>query len=815
MQPAWSRPAALRSPGGPQVRLERPGDNEAIVKIIDRYVIREFLPPFAIALAVLTFVLLVPFLIEQAEQFIQKGVAWSTILEAMATLLPATLGLTIPMALLVAILMAFGRLSADRETIVLMACGVSPYRLLRPILFVSTIAAAATLWIMIKAIPDANQAYREIIARVGAEIAEEQVRPRTFFESFPNLVLYVRDTAPGGGWADLLAADTRNPAHPVIFVASSGRMIVDRQARTIQMLLRDGAQHTTSPDNPAVYEIVRFDEMVLALDPETVFPRVGPARGEREMTIAELKARIAELRQHGLPVHNPIIEIHKKFSLPVACLVFAVLGVALGLSSRRDGKMASFVVGLGVIFTYYVLMFGAHAMAKGAWIPAWSAMWIPNVILGAAGIALLVARARGVDLTFRLRLPAWPLPGRSPAARAGLPGSSSMLSAPPATRRPRVVLVVRLPHLSLPRPPLLDLYVTRTYLRMLGLCSAGLLGLFYISTFLDRSDKLFKGEVTLGMLLEYLWWETPQFFYYVLAIAVLLSAIITIGLLTKHSEIVVMRACGISLYRTALPLLVFAALASALLFAFEERVLAVSNRRADYLNHIIRGGNPQTFDVINRKWLAGPGGEIYHYQHFDPARSELHMLSVLRFLPGTHALGERIFAARASYAPRDDEDTDPWVASNGWVRQLNGAAVRRYAPFEQARVPLPAASYFRTEAPEPDRMTARELRAYIDELKASGYAVLEYEVALHRKFAFPLVTLVMTLIAVPFAVTTGKRGALYGIGLGIALALVYWTAISVFAALGASGVLPPALAAWAPNLLFGAAAAFLLLTVRT
>jgi lipopolysaccharide export LptBFGC system permease protein LptF len=149
------------------------------------------------------------------------------------------------------------------------------------------------------------------------------------------------------------------------------------------------------------------------------------------------------------------------------------------------------------------------------------------------------------------------------------------------------------------------------------------------------------------------------------------------------------------------------------------------------------------------------------------------------------------------------------------VRQLNSAAVSRYAPFEQARLPLPAASYFRTEAPEPDRMTAAELRAYIDELKASGYAVLEYEVALHRKFAFPLVTLVMTLIAVPFAVTTGKRGALYGIGLGIALALVYWTAISVFAALGASGVLPPALAAWAPNLLFGATAAFLLLTVRT
>ena len=139
----------------------------------------------------------------------------------------------------------------------------------------------------------------------------------------------------------------------------------------------------------------------------------------------------------------------------------------------------------------------------------------------------------------------------------------------------------------------------------------------------------------------------------------------------------------------------------------------------------------------------------------------------------------------------------------------------RYAPFDTSRAPLEPADYFSTEEPNPERMNFAQLRRYIDELKASGYTVLEHEVALYRKFAFPLVTLVMTLIAIPFAVTTGKRGALYGIGVGIVLALVYWTAISVFAAFGAGGLMPPALAAWAPNLLFGASAAYLLLTVRT
>ncbi len=431
-------------------------------------------------------------------------------------------------------------------------------------------------------------------------------------------------------------------------------------------------------------------------------------------------------------------------------------------------------------------------------------------MLGAAAIGLLVFRSKEVGHSFSLRLPAiaWPFKRRAvPARSEGQPNG--------AARASRVVVVVRVPHLALPRPNLLDLYVARTYLRMLTMSVVGIMGLFYISTFLDKSDKLFKGEITLGMLLQFLWWETPQFLYYIIAIAVLLSAIVTIGLLTKNSELIVMRACGISLYRTAVPLLLFAVMASALLFAFEERVLAFSNRRADYLNHLIKGGSPHTFDVVNRRWVAGRNGEIYHYQFFDPRRRELNGVSVFRFDPTTSALTERRYATQAVYAPRDAGDEQPWVASGGWVRELAGTLVKHYETFSTTRLSFEAAEYFETEAPEPDRMNYVQLRAYIDELKSSGYNVAEHEVELHRKLAFPLVTLVMTLIAVPFAVTTGKRGALYGIGVGIVLALVYWTAISIFAAFGASGLMSPTLAAWAPNLLFGATALYLLLTVRT
>ena len=787
------------------------------MKLLDRYVVREILPPFLIALLVFTFVLIIPFIIEMAEQLIAKGVPWPTLLRLTATLVPQALGLTIPMSFLIAILVAFGRLSADREVMVLMACGVSPYRLLRPVFVLGIVFWAATSWVMIDAIPNENQNYREITARIVADRAEGQVRPREFFEDFPDTVLYVREVPASGGWQDVFAATTRDPAQPVIYIARRGRMVVDRRLRTIQMLLQDGTRHTTKSNEPGTYEVVRFKEMILSLDPESVFPRTGPARGEREMSIAELQARIADLRAHNLSPHNPIMEIQKKFSIPVACFVFAELGVALGVSHRRDGKLASFVLGIGVIFVYYVVMFTAQAMTKGGLMPAWLAMWLPNILLGAAGILLLWARANGVEGPLRLSLPAITFPWRRDDTAGSSPGAIGGVPVAPATatRRASPVVVIRIPRIELPRPNLLDLYVARLYVRILAMGAVGMAGLFYISTFIDLSDKWFKGQVTLGMLLAYLGWATPQFLTYIIALAVLLAALVTIGLLTKSSELIVMRACGVSLYRTAVPLLTFALVASAVLFAFEERVLAVTNRRAEYLRHLIRGGSAQTFDVLNRKWLIGSKGEMYHYEYFDPNRRQLNQLAVFEFDPTTHALFRRTYASDATYMTALQHDGAAWVARRGWRREFASADVSKYAPFDAMRLPLEPADYFQTEAPDADRMNYAQLKHYIDELKASGYNVLEHQVSLQRKLAFPFVTVIMTLIAVPFGVTTGRRGAMYGIGIGIVLALVYWTMISVFAAVGSAGLVPPALAAWAPNLIFGAAAAYLLLTVRT
>ena len=784
------------------------------MRILDRYVIREIIPPFLIALLVFTFILIIPFIIELAEQMIAKGVPWATLLQLMGTLLPGVAALTIPMALLIGILVAMGRLSADREVVVMMACGVSPYRLLQPVLFLGVICWGVASWVMLEAMPNANQTFREISNQIVMDRAEGEVRPRVFFEDFPNLVLYVNEVPIGGtGWNDVLAADSRDPAQQVIFLAKRGRMVIDRNARTIQMVLEDGTRHRTDLNNPNNYEVARFQSTILTLDPESVFPRKGPARGDRELSIEELSAKAEEMRAQGLSPHNQVMEIHKKFSIPVACFVFALLGLALGASSRKDGKLAAFVLGIGVIFAYYVVMYGGEALAKGHWMPAWLAMWLPNFLLGFVGVVLLASRSRSAGSPIRLSLPRW-LSRRAPAANAALPRTT----AGPAARNGRVLIVFKVPQFSLPGPRLLDVYLAKQYFHILGMTTVGMLGLFYISTFVDLSDKWFKGQTSFGMLAQFLFWSTPEWLTYILALAVLLSSLVTIGLLTKNSELIVMRACGISLYRTALPLLLFAFAASAVLFAMEERVLATANRHADLLKHTIRTGSPQTFGVMNRKWMVGRNGEVYHYQFYDPLKRELNSLSVFNFDEAAHTIRSRVFAAKATYAPTAGP-TGPitqWRLEQGWSREFGPRTqVQAFSQFADRTVALEAADYFVTETREPDLMNFGQLRTYIGELRASGYNVLEHEVGLHRKVAFPFVTVVMTLIAVPFAVSTGKRGAMYGVGIGIVLALVYWVMISIFAAFGIGGLLDPVLAAWAPNLLFGAAAAFLLLTVRT
>jgi LPS export ABC transporter permease LptF/LPS export ABC transporter permease LptG len=780
------------------------------LKILDRYLVREVVLPSLIGLLVLTFVLEIPPILREGEQLIAKGVELSTVAHVLFTLLPQALGLTIPMAVLLGLLIGFGRLSADREFVALQACGISLGRLLRPVALVAAIGTAATAYEMIVALPNANQTFREITVGLVATRAEANIKPHVFFEEFPNRIVYVRDTIPGEGWRDVFLADSGRADQTDVYFAKEGRLVVDRAKQTVQLHLKDGTRHTINLTKPDEYQGTEFGTIVLTVDPSTIFPR-PPPRGVPEKTIAELRADIARAAAQGLPTHSERFMIAFKFALPFACPVLALIALALGASNRKDGKLASFVIGVLVIFAYYVLLYGARALANSGKFSATWAPWVPNIVLGVVGLVLMVLRVRGADQPIRVSMPRF-LQRRSRSEDAGGVGSPRP--------RPRPVLVVRLPHLRLPRPRLLDLYIARQYLQVFFLGVISLLGVFYISTFIDLADKLFRGSATTSLLLRYFFYATPQFAYYVIPMSALVAALVTVGVMTKNSELIVMRACGISLYRAAVPLLLFSIVASLVLFGLQERVLAYSNREADRLNAIIRHYPVRTFSAANRRWMVGTSGDIYHYEFFDSRANRFMRFSTYRLDPAVWRLASITYAAEVRRVASSD-GAGAWLATSGWTREFGRAAARgtatpgKYLPFAQQTLTLEEPAYFKTEDVESEHMTYGQLRNYITQLRTSGFNAVPQMVELQRKVAFPLVTLVMTLIAVPFAVTTGRRGALYGVGVGIVLAIVYWITLSIFAAMGAGGLIAPVLAAWAPNILFSAAAVYLLLTVRT
>lgn len=779
-------------------------------KILDRYLIREIALPFLLGLVVLTFVLEIPPLLREAEALVAKGVEWRVVLRVLLTLLPQALALTIPMAVLLGILVGFGRVSADREFVAMQACGVSLWRLARPVFLVALVATAATAHQIIIALPDANQTFREITFGIVASRVEQNVKPRVFFEDFPDRVIYIRDLPPEGGWRDVFLADTSRPDQTTVYVAREGRILIDRGQKLVQLQLIDGTSHTTSGSKPEAYERTEFDRIAINLDPETVFRR-PPPKGPPEKTFAELRQTIDEAAAQGQPATSERFMYQYKLALPITCPILALIGLALGATARKDGRLASFVLGFGVILVYYVLLYGARAIAMGGRLDPGFAPWVPNIIMGAAGLVMLLWRTRSADQPVRLGIPAIFVRTKQVDQTPALDRSA---------RPPRPVVVIRIPHINLPLPRLLDLYVSREYLRVFILGVSSLLGIFYISTFIDLADKLFRGAATTSTLLQYFYFQTPQFVYYVIPMGVLVATLVTIGVLTKNSELLVMRACGVSLYRTALPLLVFAFLASGALYLMQERILAPANRRADSLNRLMRGYPPRT-SALDRRWVVGQGGEMYHFDFFDPLADRFSRLRVYHLDPKQWRLLAMTFAEDA-VATEPLDDANNWTARRGWRRDFTSEGRRRrevtqvrYTPFDERVVQFDPPAYFKSDVPDAEMMDYAQLREYIAKLRASGSYVVPHLVALQRKVAFPFVTVIMTLLALPFAVTTGRRGALYGIGIGIVLAIVYWIALSLFGALGAGGLLAPTLAAWAPNILFGAAALYMNLTVRT
>ena len=382
----------------------------AMKKTLHLYIFREISAPFLLGLATFTSVLLMGRLLRLADMVVAKGVPLLDILRLVIYLLPFFCLVTIPMAFLLAILLAFSRLSADGEITAMKAGGASIYGMMPPVLLFALFAYAATAFITIKALPWGNTAFRQQVYELAQSRADLALKEKVFIDDFPGMVMYLdRYDDRQRSMTGVLIHDDRNPKEPSTIFAARGKIAADEGGRLLRLNLSDGSIHR-SVDTTG-YRLVSFQNYDLAVDLSSPGKKVD--KDEQDMTFAELRAGIAAQQGTDKQLRDMMLEFHRRFALPFASFVFALVGVPLGIQNQRSGKAAGFSLSIGIIVLYYILLSAGKILGQRGIVDAAVAVWAPNIILALFGLYLLRSTAaerrmklftKGADLVQRIRL---------------------------------------------------------------------------------------------------------------------------------------------------------------------------------------------------------------------------------------------------------------------------------------------------------------------------------------------------------------------------------------------------------------------------
>jgi LPS export ABC transporter permease LptG/LPS export ABC transporter permease LptF len=781
------------------------------VRILTRYILGEILSHTLIGCALFTFILFMRDLPHILEMVVRNSSTLTNVAEILLFTLPNTFKVTIPMAVLVGVLLGLSRLAADSEVTAMRASGLGIGYFVR----VASIAAVGgTLLGLVNSIyiaPRANQAILDMQQALETSQASYEIQPRVFYEDFRNFVLYVQNVIPGTGasnWQQVFMADVTDPSTPKITTAASATVVND-ESQELLMRLRDGAEHQMVPGQPQQYDVSVF----ASTDRPLALNQQGAVNlGRMDTAIYAMSMKTLREHIHGPDGKHYLIELNNRFAYPTACLVLMLVGVPLGVASRRGGKSSAFVFTLLLVFLYYFLLSTGIALGRQNKVSAFLAVWMANILFAAAGAFLLWQMASGGRILNALT--SWA--SRAPKTDSDTPAKTNGV--------PRLSLLDRM----LPRiqrassrgvfPRILDEYVVLEFLKMFFLVLASCVMLMLIFTSFELIGDMLHNHIAPAILGAYLVNLTPDMLYKLSPLAVLLAVLVTFGVLNRNSELVAMKATGISLYRLVVPVVSIAAILAVGLFLFDQYYLPQANRKQEALRNIIKGRPPQTFLHPEHNWIFGQSrppesSRIFYYDFFDSDRNEFANLSLFEFDPATFAMSRRIFATRVYW----EERSRSWRFQNGWERDFEGVNQKEFHEFQNAAYTeiYEDPSYFKKESLQSQEMNFGQLERYIGDLRQSGFDTMRLRVALWHKLAYPLTAIVMAVLAIPFALSMGRRGSLTGIAVAIGVALAYLVVDGLFGAMGDVNYLPAAMAAWTPDILFGLTGGYLLLRTPT
>ena len=755
------------------------------MRILDRYIAREVIRHALLGLVIFTFVLFVPKLVRLMEVFVRHSGSGSQILTLFLCVVPSVLVFTIPMAVLIGVLLGLGRMSMDSEIIALTSLGVSRRRILIPVGLLALFGAAFTLLMTLWLAPRALRTGRNTEATLITSQVSFLVQPRVFDEHFPHTVLYINDvSASGTRWNGVFLAEAANENGSQITLAESAIVIAEPELGKLELHLNGGTTHEFSRDTPDHYSITSFGRSDWPIE-------VSNLTAAKERVISNPERSVLDLlHDHGPRWRDARVDLHQRFAFPVACLVFAFIAVPLGAQPRRGGRAAGTLLAIVIISSYYlILVTGAGFARQGVVSPA-VGVWAADAFVALFGLALFprLERYRGeVPVPNALsRLAAFWRIRRRRRSRAKARSSRSIngdASSPSYSSLPSIV----------------DLYLLRRFFYFFGLIMLTFLFLFEIFTFFELAEDIRRHNVPFIVVVNYFRYLIPYSVYQFTPLGALVAVLITLGILSKNNEVVAFKASGISLYRLSVPLLLAGLAIAASLLILDDTYLPYANQRQDAYRNIIKGKPPQTYSRPQR-WIFGENSKIYNYDLFDPTQQLFGGLSVVELDPTSFQMKRRVFAKQARWL--DAEKT--WVLESGWVRDFSDSQIERFAPFKVTTLPelTEPPAYFNREVLQAFQLSWRGLRRYISSLRAAGFDVSTLTVQWHKKIAYPLIAPVSMMLAIPFALLVGSRGAIGGIALGVGIGISYWALAALTEAMGGIGQLPPFLAAWSPDLIF-------------
>jgi len=358
------------------------------MRILRNYVLKELTSPLLTSLAVFTFILLIGNMFKLADLIVNKGVEIIDVLKLFAYLIPYVLSYTIPMAMLTATMLCFGRLASDNEITAMRASGVSLYKIGMPVIIASFIISLACVYLNDKILPESHFASYRLVKQVGIKKPTAYLEPGVFIKNFKNYIIFIHEI-DGNKLKNIRIYQLQDNGPTRTIIAQAGELRTYPDKNIVKLKLINGTADEPNPTNPNVFYKLNFKTYNMTLNIAQALAKDQIEKKPKDMTIKELKSEIAKLKASGIETVPLLVEIHRKLAMAFSSFVFALIGLPLAISTRRREKSAGFGISLIILVFYYLFFIGGQALSLRNIIPPIIGMWAANILYFVIGITLI------------------------------------------------------------------------------------------------------------------------------------------------------------------------------------------------------------------------------------------------------------------------------------------------------------------------------------------------------------------------------------------------------------------------------------------